>query len=57
MVGQMWTLDGDTDVVITDLAIEAISRKVRHVTFRKPDGAVKAFKPGEFLPRAVYIDG
>jgi hypothetical protein len=57
MVGQTWTLDGDTDVVITDLVVEITNQKIYRLEFRKPDGIVKSFTLREFLSRAEYREG
>ena len=57
MVGQTWTLDGDADVVITDLAVETNSQAIHRLEVRARDGAVKSFLLREFLSRAVYRDG
>jgi hypothetical protein len=54
---QTWTLDGETNVVITNLIVELNSRKVRRLQFRKPDGVVKDFALREFMSRAEYVDG
>jgi hypothetical protein len=57
MVGQTWTLDGDADVLITDLVVEMTNQAIHRLEVRKRDGAVKSFPLGEFLSRAVYREG
>jgi len=57
MIGQTWTLDGETDVLITDLVIEANSHVIRCVEVRKRDGLVKSLPLREFSSRAAYREG
>lgn len=57
MVGRTRTLDGDTEVVITDLVVEMTDQKIHRLEFRKPDGIVKSFTLKEFLSRAEYREG
>jgi hypothetical protein len=55
--GQTWTLDGDTEVTITSLAVFMGSGKIHRLEFRRPDGVEKSFTLREFLSRAVYKSG
>ena len=57
MVGQTWTLDGEADVLITDLVVEMKSQAIHRLEVRKRDGAVSSFPLEEFLSRAVYREG
>ena len=57
MIGQTWTLDGETDVLITDLVIESNSQVIRCVEVRARDGLVKSLPLGEFSSRAAYREG
>jgi hypothetical protein len=57
MVGQTWTLDEETDVLITDLVVEMKSQAIQRLEVRKRDGAVSNLPLGEFLSRAVYREG
>jgi len=57
MVGQTWTLDGEVDVLITDLVVEKESQAIHRLEVRKRDGSVSNFPLEEFLSRAVYREG
>ena len=57
MIGQIWTLDGEADVLITDLVVETKSQAIHRLAVRERDGAVRDFPLGEFLSRAVYREG
>jgi hypothetical protein len=57
MIGQTWTLDGATDVLITDLVIEPDSRVIRQVEVGPREGAPESLALKEFLSRAVYLEG
>ena len=57
MVGQTWTLDGEADVLITDLVVETSSQAIRRLEVRNREGAVRSFLLEEFLSRAVYREG
>jgi hypothetical protein len=57
MIGQTWTLDGQADVVITELGLEPNSRLIHRLEVSGRDGQVKTIPLGEFLSRAVYREG
>jgi hypothetical protein len=49
MIRQTWTLDGDTDVVVTNFGIEPNSQKAHRLEFPKPDGVMKSFALQQFF--------
>jgi hypothetical protein len=57
MIGQTWRLDGEADVLITDLVIEPNGYVIQRVEIRERDGLVKSLPLREFSSRAVYRDG